>query len=201
MNNQNNDIKPKKYRVNIPLTKLVLLISIFFVGVAGGYLFFLYSSKDKIVEKKIVDTDDTDFSSVKIYYPISDHIQPEEKKIPQRIGQIKIAEAIIEEYLAGASDTASSIIPEGAKFLGVYRGADEILYVDLSDEFQRNFQGDAMSEFLLLKGLYKSLISNVEDIQDVKILIEGKEIETIGGHFYLLYPLRDMVLSDGANSG
>jgi hypothetical protein len=75
----------------------------------------------------------------------------------------------------------------------VYKGADRILYIDLSDEFRRNFQGDAFTEFLLLKSLYESLISNVEDIQDVKVLIEGKEAETLGGHLYLLYPLKDMV--------
>ncbi|MBS1233295.1 MAG: hypothetical protein H6R42_949, partial [Nitrospirae bacterium] len=49
------------------------------------------------------------------------------------------------------------------------------------------------AEFLLLKGLYESIISNVQDIQDVKILIEGKETETLGGHLFLLYPLKDMV--------
>jgi hypothetical protein len=27
----------------------------------------------------------------------------------------------------------------------------------------------------------------------VKILIEGREIETLGGHFYLSYPLKNMV--------
>jgi hypothetical protein len=50
-----------------------------------------------------------------------------------------------------------------------------------------------MAEFLLLKGLYESLISNIDDIQDVKVLVEGKELETLGGHLYLLYPLKDMV--------
>jgi hypothetical protein len=68
-----------------------------------------------------------------------------------------------------------------------------MLYIDLSDEFRRNFQGDVFAEFLLLKGLYESIISNVQDIQDIKILIEGKETETLGGHLFLLYPLKDMV--------
>jgi hypothetical protein len=75
----------------------------------------------------------------------------------------------------------------------LYKGEDRVLYVDLSDEFRRNFQGDALTEFFLLKGLYESIISNVEDIQDVKVLVDGKEVETLGGHLYLLYPLKDMV--------
>jgi hypothetical protein len=56
---------------------------------------------------------------------------------------------------------------------------------------RRNFQGDALSEYLLLKGIYESLVSNVQDFQDVKLLVEGKEIETLGGHFYLKYPLKN----------
>jgi hypothetical protein len=76
--------------------------------------------------------------------------------------------------------------------LGIYKGSDQILYVDLSDELRRNFQGDALSEFLLLKGLYESLLANLQGIEDVKILVEGKEIETLGGHFYLKYPLKNL---------
>ena len=48
-------------------------------------------------------------------------------------------------------------------------------------------------EFLVLKGLYESLVSNTPDIQDIKVIIEGKEVETLGGHLYLLYPLKDTV--------
>ena len=35
------------------------------------------------------------------------------------------------------------------------------------------------SRSFYLKGLYQSM-SNVEDVQDVKVLIEGKETETLG---------------------
>ncbi|MDP3260348.1 MAG: hypothetical protein Q8M34_07160, partial [Thermodesulfovibrionales bacterium] len=59
---------------------------------------------------------------------------------------------------------------------------------------------DAAAEFLLLRGLYESLMSNVYDINDVKILIEGREMESLGGHLYLSYPLKDIVSSDLSDS-
>jgi hypothetical protein len=68
-----------------------------------------------------------------------------------------------------------------------------MLYIDLSDEVRRNFQGDALSEYLLLNGLYESLVSNISDFQDVKILVEGRELETLGGHIYLKYPLKNIL--------
>jgi hypothetical protein len=80
--------------------------------------------------------------------------------------------------------------------LGLYKDASQVLYADLSDELRRNFQGDALDEYLLLKGIYETIISNLRDVQDVKILIEGKEAETLGGHLYLKFPLKNTVAYD-----
>jgi hypothetical protein len=171
------------------------LIFLFIIGVAGGYLYF---SRVVFKEKTVsggnagLQTQE-DLLSLRIYYPVGNQLQVEERRLPKMAGHNAIAEDTIEEYFKGPAGTAASIIPKDVKLLGLYKGEDHMLYVDLSDEFRRNFQGDAIGEFLLLKGLYESIISNVEDVQDVKVLIEGKEVETLGGHLYLLYPLKDMV--------
>ena len=177
------------------LSVIILLALIFLGGVAGGYLYFMkIFSREKPTEEAVDTLTRTeDLFSLRIYYPVGDRLRIEERRLPRRTVQIAVAEATVEEYLKGPAGVASSSIPRDAKLLGLYKDADRILYVDLSDEFRRNFQGDALTEFLLLRGLYESLVSNIQDIQDVKVFIEGKEIETLGGHFYLLHPLKDMV--------
>jgi spore germination protein GerM len=178
------------------LTGLLILIAIFFIGVIGGYFYFSkVFYKEKATYKESVETSINldDSFSLRIYYPVDGHLQIEERRILKRNVQIAIAEATIEEYLKGPAGVTSPIIPKETKLLSLYKGVDKILYVDLSEEFRRKFQGDIIAEFLLLKGLYESIISNVEDVQDVKVLIEGREVETLGGHFYLLYPLKDTV--------
>ncbi|MEW6571443.1 MAG: GerMN domain-containing protein [Nitrospirota bacterium] len=178
------------------LAAILVLAVIFLGGIAGGYFYFSGAlSKQKKTGQEIANaiTAFEDYFSLRIYYPAEDHLQFEEKRILRRNMPMAIAEATVEAYLKGPAGGAYSVVPKNTRLLGIYKGTDRILYIDLSDEFRRNFQGDVMSEFLLLKGLYESLISNVEDIQDVKVLIEGREIETLGGHFYLLYPLKDMV--------
>jgi len=177
------------------VTAITLLVLLFLAGVIGGYFYF---SKVIPGEKALEGTVDSSAKSealfsLRIYYPVENHLQVEERRLPRRTGQIPIAEATVQEYLKGPSAAAPSDMPKDVKLIGIYKGADKILYVNLSDEFRRNFQGDVMAEFFLLKGLYESLISNVEDIQDIKVLIEGKEIETLGGHLYLLQPLKDIV--------
>ncbi len=131
--------------------------------------------------------------TVKMYYPVDNHLQIEERMLKAGNTQIEVARAIVEEFLKGHTGAGISNIPKDTKQLGLYRDTERILYVELSEEFRRNFQGDALAEYLLLKGLYESLISNLEDIEDIKVLIEGRYIETLGGHFYLSYPLKDMV--------
>jgi hypothetical protein len=177
---------------------IVLLVCLFLGGVTGGYFYF---SKIIVNEKTPAEAEGLlnkpeDLFSLRIYYPVREHLQVEERRLPRRNVPMAIAEATVEQYLKGPIDTKSSSIPKDTKILGIYKGADRILYVDLSDDFRRNFRGDVFTEFLLLKGLYQSIIANVEDILDVKILIEGKEIETLGGHLYLLYPLKDIVSSN-----
>jgi hypothetical protein len=92
-------------------------------------------------------------------------------------------------------------LPAGARLLGVYFGTDGILYVEFSEEFRSNFRGDALTEYLLLRGLYESLMSNIAGIEDVKVLVEGGEIESLGGHIYANLPLGEAVASKEEEAG
>lgn len=172
-----------------------LIVLLFLAGAAGSYFFMRNFAKS---EKKSPSTaaqspamEPEDVSILRIYQPRNNGLEMTERKIPKRISNIGIAEAVIEEFFKPTAANGASAIPQNVKLLGLYKDEGPILYIDLSDEVRRNFQGDAMSEYLLLKGLYESLVSNVQDFQDCKILVEGKEIETLGGHFYLKYALKN----------
>ena len=40
------------------------------------------------------------------------------------------------------------------------------------------------------------IMTNLQEFRDFKILVEGKEIETLGGHFYLKYTLKNLLLHE-----
>lgn len=175
---------------------IMLMGFLFILGLTGGYIYF---SKISIKETPTSEEESEtlpkieDLIFLKIYYPVNDRLEIEERGIQFRASQMAIARAVIEEFLKGPAISKSSEIPKNAKLLETYRDADRILYIDLSEEFRRNFHGDALSEYLILKGLYDSLITNLDELEDIKILIEGREIETLGGHFFLSYPLKNLV--------
>jgi spore germination protein GerM len=176
---------------------IFLIVLFFLAGAAGSYFFSARSDRTEkpaagvTVENLPIVTED--LFSVRIYYPSDTRIEMFEKRSPKRTKPSSVAEAVIEEFFKGAPGNRSLFMPQDVKLLGLYTDSSHILYIDLSDEFRRNFQGDALSEYLILKGLYESLISNLQDYQDFKILVEGKELETLGGHIYLKYPLKNLV--------
>jgi spore germination protein GerM len=174
---------------------IISLGSLFIASVIGGYFYFSKAYPKRIQTKKTVTRVPfkEELVTVRIYYPVGNQLHIEERILQRKNTQLKTAQAIVEEFLKGPIIDEKSHIPKGARVVGMYRDADRILYVELSEEFRRNFQGDALAEYLLIKGLYETLMSNVDDIEDVKVLIEGEEVETLGGHFYLSYPLKSIV--------
>jgi len=184
-------------QVNIKkLSVIILLVCLLLGSAIGGYLYFSknFSKKRQAVEEIVQPiTKPEDLFTLRIYYPVDSRLQIEERRLPRRTKEIAIAETLVEEFLKGPAGGVQSNIPQNVRLLSIYKDGDRIFYIDLSDEFRRNFHGDALIEFLLLKGLYESLISNIQDVQDVKVLIEGREVDTLGGHLYLSYPLKDMV--------
>ncbi len=182
----------------------IILVAMFFLvaGAAGGFLLFQkITLKGKPAESPAsvqdnVQAGSEEITSLRLYYPSGGRLELSEKKIARRTKQMAMAGAVIEEYFKGPGNGISAQVPQNVKLLGLYKDAAQMLYIDLSDELRRNFQGDALTEYLLLKGIYESIISNLQDVQDVKILIEGKEAETLGGHVYLKFPLKNTIAYD-----
>ncbi len=181
-------------KIWIPLVSLLFL-----AGASAGYYFLHHFTTEKqtaMQPQQALDSEPEDFFTLRLYYPGNNRLQPVERRVAARTRQHAIADAVIEEYFKGPGNGTSSPVPRDVKLLGLYEDSSHILYVDLSDEIRRNFQGDALAEYLLLKGLYESLISNLQDVQDIKVLVEGKEAESLGGHFYLKYPLKNIISYD-----
>ncbi len=189
MNNDSTQNSDKTFKIR--LTWVIFLV-LFVGGIAVGYLFFLRTTPG---EKVPVGSSSSaaDMATIQVYFPVEGRLQYDERQVPRALSRLESARATVEEFLKGPSGKARSIIPEGATLLDIYDGEDGILYVDLSDAFRRNLEVDAFSEFLLLRALYESVLVNVYGVADVKILIEGAEVETIGGHVSLLRPLGDIV--------
>lgn len=129
-----------------------------------------------------------DSVTVKIFLPSADGLMVEERKIQNNPVPVEMAEAVMSEYLKGLKGEINDV-----KLLGVYRDKKGVIYIDVSEEFRKNFSGDVKQEFVLLKSMYETITVNVPGAVDVRLLVDGKEIESLGGHFSALSPLGDTV--------
>jgi len=85
-------------------------------------------------------------------------------------------------------------VPKDTKLQGVFLSKDGTLFVDFSSAISINHPGGMVNEQATIYSIVDSLIYNLSDIHQVKILVGGNEQETLAGHFLLLLPL-DMDLS------
>ncbi len=174
----------------------ILLIVLFFIaGAAGSYFFLKHfepaTQQPAQGEEQMKLTGAQDLIVIRLFLPKDGKLAMSDRKLPKRTNAGAVAEAVVEEFFKSAGNGTG--IPQNVKLLGIYRDINQVMYLDLSDELRRNFQGDALAEYLLLKAIYDSFVANVQDFQDLKILVEGKETETLGGHFFLKYPLKNLV--------
>lgn len=174
--------RARRQRLSLMAVAVALIL---ILGLAGGYLAFKKGrTAGWFGQEGGVEPIQVELTTIRVYFPSGGKLSMEERRIIRSESQGRMAEETVREFLKGPGGTGS-YVPEGTELLGIYPGSDGILYVDLADEFRSNFQGDAMAEFLLLRALYESIMTNVAEVKGIKVLIEGKEIGSIGGHISL----------------
>ncbi|MBF0487083.1 MAG: GerMN domain-containing protein [Nitrospirae bacterium] len=173
---------------------VVLPLIVLIVGTTVVYYYIMWKDDSRSGATSLIALKEreklvSDARDVKVFYPEGAALNIMIIKIKQTFDTMKIAETAIGELFNLNAIPNKEAFPSNARVLGIYYGIDKILYVDLSAEIKRNFQGDALKEFLIIKSIYETATSNVE-LDDVKILINGKEDETIGGHYDISSPIK-----------
>ncbi len=65
-----------------------------------------------------------------------------------------------------------------------------VVYIDISKDIRKSFRGDAYEEYEIIAGLCRSIKASIPDFTTLKIIIEGKEAESFGGHINISRPIR-----------
>jgi hypothetical protein len=179
---------------NVLIAVGILLAAALAGWFAAGY-YFIPSEK---TDSPLIELKDSKFKTegalassgentitVMIFLPSGDAVIAEERTVQNKTLAVEIAETVLTEYIKGLKEGF-----DNTKLNGVYRDRNNTIYIDLSDEFRRGFSGDARQEYALLKSLFETVTKNVPETEDVRLLIDGREIESIGGHFSILYGLK-----------
>jgi len=82
----------------------------------------------------------------------------------------------------------SGTIPRGVSLRELFITSQGVAYLDLSQELVSNHPGGSSAEELTVFSLSQTLITNFPAVKTVKILVEGREIQTLAGHLDLTIP-------------
>lgn len=82
----------------------------------------------------------------------------------------------------------SGAIPRGVQLRELFITSQGTAYLDLSQELVSNHPGGTSAEELTVFSLTQTLIANFPSVKTARILVEGREIQTIAGHLDLTIP-------------
>jgi len=96
-----------------------------------------------------------------------------------------LAETAMEELIKGPEgEDASEVIPSAIELINV-EVAENIAYVNFSSA---NMGGGSLQEYYLIDSVIMTL-TELEDINAVQFLVDGKKTESLMGHIYTMDPM------------
>jgi len=123
-----------------------------------------------------------------IYFLSPDGVNLKAEKRPLKKGSVEeqITEAVA-ILIKGSKTGLDSTIPEGTKLLSV-KIKNDVAYVDLSKEVVENHPGGSAAELQTIYSIVNTVALNSR-IKRVKLLVGGKEMDTLAGHIIISAPL------------
>lgn len=163
---------------------MILFVTIIFLLISAGTVIVFLNLNKKTKEANLKSDYQESLQSFKIFLPEVKSIKEKEIYLKKDGYDLQILEKILENYIKELSPPIGE-----TKILGIYRDRENLLYLDFSKNFI--LQTDANDEYIFLTSFYKTIKNNFPWIKDIKILIEGKQIETVGGHISIAISLKE----------
>ena len=153
------------------------------------------SEKAAVTEKKDAEKKDSaaktaEKINIKVYYPDDNGMKliAETRTIETKGDKYKAA---VESLLSGAkAKGAITIIPKKAKIKSV-EVKNGIATADFNDDLIKNFTGGSTGEEMLVGSIVNTL-TEFPEVKSVQILLDGKKVDSLGGHLDTSAPLKRM---------
>ena len=147
---------------------------------------------EKPAQKPVAENPSAESINVKVYYPDDSGMRlvEVEREIVIDDSTDKYTAAVETLLNDPGEDNLTKIFPNNATIRSV-EVADGLAVVDLDGGFLKNFVGGSTGEEFLVGSVVDTL-TNFPEVQRVKFLVDGQEIETLSGHMDLSTPLERM---------
>jgi hypothetical protein len=109
-------------------------------------------------------------------------VAPITVELPLSSDPVLRAKQVLNTLLAGPVDVELRTLPPDALLLAFYLRPDGLGIADFSETLATSIPSGIQSEQLAVESITRTLEANVPQVQRLKILIHGQEVETLAGH-------------------
>jgi spore germination protein GerM len=174
---------------------LGLLLVVFAVGVIGFFLGRALAPSPSVPQTVPIQNGtpvEPTSRMVRLFFavPDADKLQEEERTIPRAASFVGEAKRAVEELINGPTGELNPTIPPGVKVRQLYIDSRGTAYVDFTRDLQTKHPGGSVGELLTIYSIVDTLTANFEEINRVKILVEGSEVLTLAGHIDTRHPFK-----------
>jgi hypothetical protein len=171
---------------------LVITVSVLLLAVLG-MSFYAWRMRGRAAAVPVVATDTrpvvapvtgpTEPVMLFVAYDDLGVLRAQSARIPMPSVRQQRAEELLRALIALYLDKSSPHpLPPGADIRGIYLVDPGLAVVDLNAAFADGHRSGVLAEELTVASFIQTLAANVPGILRVKILVEGKERETLAGH-------------------
>jgi len=113
----------------------------------------------------------------------SDYLIKESRKVVWKRGDVKDQmRVIVTELIKGPKGDLIQTIPSQTSVRKISLQGAKMGVIDFSQELSRNHPGGASAEVHTIYSVVNSLLLNISSLKEIRILVEGKALETLKGH-------------------
>jgi hypothetical protein len=120
-------------------------------------------------------------------------LQPVRVEVPLAEGAVAQGRQIVRALLQPPPAPYVPVIPAGTTLKAFYVTSGGDAFVDLSADVSARHPGGTHAELLTVYALVNTITTNLQGVQRVQLLVDGKETDSVAGHVDVRRPLeRDM---------
>jgi hypothetical protein len=139
---------------------------------------------------------ETTHARVHLYFsgPDNASLVAETRELTDSGDTSELGKAIIQALIDGPRGEGIRTLPASAQVRDVFITDDGTAYVDFNQQVSEDHPGGVRPELLSIYSVVDSLALNLENISAVKLLIDGREADTLAGHMDQRYPYKANIL-------
>jgi hypothetical protein len=184
----------KKSLLFLIMTTIIVCLILFFV-ILFEYVF--PPTKNNVAKKEKQE--------VILYFSDANErfLVPEKRYIPKEESTEDKAKELVKALLDGSKTKLTNTFPEKVTLESIKIDNKQTAYVSFDKNLIKFHPGGSASEMATIYSLTNTLTRNISSIKRVKLLIGGKEIESIKGHIDTMQPfgMNKDLLAPGSKEG